>query len=247
MPDARCTRGLVCNRVEECAHEHTGQRRTSDIPCAMALRLITRSPGDEVAWHSACLPTTAAGAACSLYGVDPRDIAGAVRIVVDELGADHVDLQLRLPGPQGHAQGRRCRGVGASGAVRGDRQQRAGRERRNRVTAQDAARPRKHEHITGSDAVRSCEDAGVGRIALHRPHRRAALLRRGTWPGIVALEGAGAVGARGPATATYPHNDDTVRMMRGDGVRRRRPSRRRVPWTGGRGSSASCTPRSWVG
>jgi hypothetical protein len=26
------------------AHEHTGQRRTSDIPCAMALRLMTRSP-----------------------------------------------------------------------------------------------------------------------------------------------------------------------------------------------------------
>src|ERR1700737_3339697 len=26
------------------AHEHTGQRRQSDIPCAMALRLIARSP-----------------------------------------------------------------------------------------------------------------------------------------------------------------------------------------------------------
>ena len=44
MPDARCTRGLVCNVHEKCAHEHTGQRRTSDIPCAMALRLITGSP-----------------------------------------------------------------------------------------------------------------------------------------------------------------------------------------------------------
>ena len=44
MPDARCTRGLVCKGVRECAHEHTGQRRTSDIPCAMALRLISRSP-----------------------------------------------------------------------------------------------------------------------------------------------------------------------------------------------------------
>ena len=30
--------------VGRCAHEHTGQRRQSDIPCAMALRLITRSP-----------------------------------------------------------------------------------------------------------------------------------------------------------------------------------------------------------
>src|SRR5213079_3174532 len=26
------------------AHEHTGQRKHSDIPCAMALRLISRSP-----------------------------------------------------------------------------------------------------------------------------------------------------------------------------------------------------------
>jgi len=46
MPDARCTRDLVCNVHKKCAHEHTGQRRTSDIPCAMALRLITRSPGE---------------------------------------------------------------------------------------------------------------------------------------------------------------------------------------------------------
>src|SRR3979490_904833 len=44
MPDARCTRDLVCNSAREYAHEHTGQRRTSDIPCAMALRLITYSP-----------------------------------------------------------------------------------------------------------------------------------------------------------------------------------------------------------
>jgi hypothetical protein len=44
MPDARCTRGLMRNVHKKCAHEHTGQRRTSDIPCAMALRLITRSP-----------------------------------------------------------------------------------------------------------------------------------------------------------------------------------------------------------
>ena len=43
-PGARCTRGLVCNVHKKCAHEHTGQRRASDIPCAMALRLITCSP-----------------------------------------------------------------------------------------------------------------------------------------------------------------------------------------------------------
>ena len=44
MPDARCTRGPVCKGDKKIAHEHTGQRRRSDIPCAMALRLISRSP-----------------------------------------------------------------------------------------------------------------------------------------------------------------------------------------------------------
>jgi hypothetical protein len=43
MPGARCTRGLACKTGNKKAHEHTGQRRQSDIPCAMALRLIPRS------------------------------------------------------------------------------------------------------------------------------------------------------------------------------------------------------------
>jgi hypothetical protein len=44
MPGARCTRGLMRNVHKKCAHEHTGQRRASDIPCAMVLRLIACSP-----------------------------------------------------------------------------------------------------------------------------------------------------------------------------------------------------------
>jgi hypothetical protein len=38
-PAVPCAKGRKGN-----AHEHTGQRRRSDIPCAMALRLIPRSP-----------------------------------------------------------------------------------------------------------------------------------------------------------------------------------------------------------
>jgi len=44
MPGARCTRGLVCHSAKKCAHEHTGAAEASDIPCAMALRLISCSP-----------------------------------------------------------------------------------------------------------------------------------------------------------------------------------------------------------
>src|SRR5882757_1858297 len=41
----RAAPAISCASVhKKCAHEHTGQRRQSDIPCAMALRLITCSP-----------------------------------------------------------------------------------------------------------------------------------------------------------------------------------------------------------
>ena len=39
-------RSRVRSRAKKAAHEHTGQRRTSDIPCAMALRLIRTLPGE---------------------------------------------------------------------------------------------------------------------------------------------------------------------------------------------------------
>ena len=60
MPDARCTHGPVRKEVVDCAHEHTGQRRQSDIPCAMALRLITCSPR-----RTALLPPNDASTATS--------------------------------------------------------------------------------------------------------------------------------------------------------------------------------------
>ena len=45
MPGARCTRGLVCRNAQRKAHTSIQvKRRQSDIPCAMALRLISCSP-----------------------------------------------------------------------------------------------------------------------------------------------------------------------------------------------------------
>ena len=41
-------RSRVRFALKQSAHEHTGQRRTSDIPCAMALRLISCSPRRRV-------------------------------------------------------------------------------------------------------------------------------------------------------------------------------------------------------
>jgi hypothetical protein len=45
MPDARCTRGLVCKKCTKKTHTSIQvQRRQSGIPCAMVLRLMPRSP-----------------------------------------------------------------------------------------------------------------------------------------------------------------------------------------------------------
>ena len=44
MPGARCTRGLVCKRWKEAHTSIQVQRKQSDIPCAMVLRLMPRSP-----------------------------------------------------------------------------------------------------------------------------------------------------------------------------------------------------------
>jgi hypothetical protein len=44
MPGACCTRGLVCNVVESAHTSIQVQPEHSGIPCAMALRLMPRSP-----------------------------------------------------------------------------------------------------------------------------------------------------------------------------------------------------------
>ena len=43
-PDARCTRGLVCKMRRKTHTSIQVQRRQSGFPCAVVLRLITRSP-----------------------------------------------------------------------------------------------------------------------------------------------------------------------------------------------------------
>ena len=47
MPGARCTRGLVCNVCIEMRTRAYRYSRNTPIPCAMALRLMPRSPGDR--------------------------------------------------------------------------------------------------------------------------------------------------------------------------------------------------------
>ena len=82
MPDARCTRGLACKVVRKKAHTSIQvQRRTSDIPCAMALRLIRALPGELRSVATvACERVRKLGA--SLAAPGPHDFAVRCGVLV---------------------------------------------------------------------------------------------------------------------------------------------------------------------
>ena len=52
MPGACCTRGLVCNKCEKTHTSIQVQLEHSGIPCAVALRLIPRSPRRRIPFAS---------------------------------------------------------------------------------------------------------------------------------------------------------------------------------------------------
>ena len=101
-----------------------------------------------------------------LYGVDPETVAGAVKIVIHELGADHVDLNFGCPVPKVTRKG-----GGAAvpahpelfGAIVGAAVRAAGDVPvtvKMRLGIDD-------EHITAFDAGRRAEAEGVAAITLH--------------------------------------------------------------------------------
>ena len=66
MPGARCTRGLVCKDALNKTHTSIQvQRRQSDIPCAMVLRLMPCSPRRRIR-----LVTVAHGLAVRIVRLD---------------------------------------------------------------------------------------------------------------------------------------------------------------------------------
>ncbi|MDP9407078.1 MAG: tRNA dihydrouridine synthase DusB [Actinomycetota bacterium] len=102
-----------------------------------------------------------------LYGVDPAVVEGAVRLVVDEGRADHVDLNFGCPVPKVTRHGggaalpwkRRLFRDVVRGAVRGA-QGRVPVTVKMRVGVDP-------EHVTYLDAGRTAEDEGAAWVALH--------------------------------------------------------------------------------
>jgi len=122
-----------------------------------------------------------------LYGVDPATVEGAVRILVEEDRADHIDLNFGCPVPKVTRKGGGAalpwklelfrdivtRAARASGAVPLTIKMRKGID---------------SDHLTYLDAGRIAEDAGVAAVALHA--RTAAEFYSGhaDWSAIAALK-----------------------------------------------------------
>ena len=114
-----------------------------------------------------------------LYGVDPVIVGDAVRMVVAEDLADHVDLNFGCPVPKVTRKG--------GGAALPWHRKLFASIVQAAVTAADGQIPitvklRKgidDDHLTYLEAGRSAQDAGAAWVALHATDRRAALLRAG--------------------------------------------------------------------
>lgn len=151
-----------------------------------------------------------------LYGVDPQTTARAVRMVVEEGLADHIDLNFGCPVPKVTRKG--------GGAALPWRRRLFESIVRGAVAAAAPAgvpvtvkmrRGIDEEHLTYLDAGRIAEDAGVAAVALHG--RTAAQRYSGTadWSSIAALKRALSVPVLG--NGDIWEADDAVRMVRETG------------------------------
>ncbi len=151
-----------------------------------------------------------------LYGVDPLTVAAAVRLVVDDGLADHIDLNFGCPVPKVTRKG--------GGAALPWRRRLFARIVRAAV---DAARPSgvpvtikmrtgiDDDHLTYVEAGLAAQEAGVAAVALHA--RTAAQRYSGTadWEAIATLKQALDVPVLG--NGDIWEADDALRMVRETG------------------------------
>jgi nifR3 family TIM-barrel protein len=122
-----------------------------------------------------------------LYGVDPATVEGAVRILVEEDRADHIDLNFGCPVPKVTRKGGGAalpwklelfrdivtRAARAAGAVPLTIKMRKGID---------------SDHLTYLDAGRIAEDAGVAAVALHARTAAEFYSGQADWGAIAALK-----------------------------------------------------------
>lgn len=146
-----------------------------------------------------------------LYGVDPATVEAAVRILVEEDHADHIDLNFGCPVPKVTRKGGGAALPWKLGLFR-DIVTRAARAAEHVPLTIKMRKGIDADHLTYLDAGRIAEDAGVAAVALHA--RTAAEFYSGTadWESIATLK---------QAVTSVPvlgngdiwSADDAVRMM----------------------------------
>src|SRR3954469_9611303 len=122
-----------------------------------------------------------------LYGVDPRHVGDAVRILVGELGVHHVDFNFGCPVPKVTRKGGGAAlpwkrdllrsvlraAVGAAGPVPVTMKMRKGID---------------DDHLTYLDAGRIAEDEGVSAVALHGRTAAQAYSGQADWDAVTRLK-----------------------------------------------------------
>ena len=159
-----------------------------------------------------------------LYGVDPATVGAAVRILVEEDLADHIDLNFGCPVPKVTRKGggaalpwkRDLLAAILTEAVRASEAavRATGRAREVPVTMKMRLGI-DEEHETFLDAARAAENAGIAAVALHARSARQHYSGQARWEEIARLKEATDLPVLGNGDIWL--GDDAVRMMEATG------------------------------
>jgi nifR3 family TIM-barrel protein len=122
-----------------------------------------------------------------LYGVDPKTIADAVRIIVAEDHADHIDLNFGCPVPKVTRKGGGSALPWKTGLFR-DIVEGAVRAAGDIPLTVKMRKGIDADHLTYLDAGRIAEDAGVAAVALHGRTASEFYSGRADWSAIAKLK-----------------------------------------------------------
>ena len=122
-----------------------------------------------------------------LYGVDPATVEGAVRVLVEEDRADHIDLNFGCPVPKVTRKGG---GAALPWKLELFREivTRAARAAGEIPLTVKMRKGIDSEHLTFLDAGRIAEDAGVAAVALHARTAAEFYSGQADWSAIAALK-----------------------------------------------------------
>jgi nifR3 family TIM-barrel protein len=139
-----------------------------------SMRLIQHGPGD--------VPRSV-----QLYGVDPATVAAAVRLLVDEDRADHIDLNFGCPVPRSPARAGERRLPWKATLFR-DIVRAAVRAAEHVPVTVKMRKGVDDDHLTFLDAGRAAEDEGVRAVSLHARTAAQHYSGNADWTAIAELK-----------------------------------------------------------